>query len=384
MKQPLAHSWVEVSERALVHNIRAHRRLLGKGTKLMAVVKSNAYGHGLELVAHVAQRSHLVDWLGVASLTEAQTLRRTNVSLPILVLSYYRPLVRTELAWGISHNVSFIVYEPEQLKALAAAARQVGKPAHVHVKFETGMARLGVIPKQATAFVRQITTSPYLKLEGLATHFATAESANQTFLNKQLSEFKTITHHLVPLHTPEILQHLACTAAITAAPQTHGSLVRLGIGLYGLWPSPQNKALVTKLHPSFKLKPALTWKTQVIDVQHLPARTPVGYDRTYVTKRPTIMAVLPVGYWEGYDRKLSNRGYVLIHGTRAPIIGRICMNISMVDATHVPGVKPGDEVVLLGQQSGGVVTADELAKTIGTINYETVTRINPQLPRLLC
>lgn len=391
MKQPPTHSWVEISERALMHNIRAHRRLLNRETKLMAVVKSNAYGHGLELVARVCQRSHQVDWLGVASLEEARQLRHAEISLPILVLSYYRPLIPTDLAWGVSHHVSFIVYEPEQLKALARAARLVGKPAHVQVKFETGMARLGVMPKDATNFIKQIIQSPYLKLEGLATHFATAESRDKKFLNKQLQSFQAILDELGTLLPPQLLKHLACTAAITAAPHTHESLVRLGIGLYGLWPSEENKTEVRKTLPNLSLRPSLTWKTQVIDVQQLPTNTPIGYDCTYVTKRPTTMAVIPVGYWDGFDRKLSNQGHVLIHGKRCPILGKICMNISMVDVTQLQNVNPGDEVVIIGRQKWGSgsnkieseITAEMLAADIGTINYEAVTRINPLLPRLL-
>jgi len=391
MKQPPAHSWVEVSERALVHNIRAHRRLLGSKTKLMTIVKSNAYGHGLELVARVCERSHIVDWLGVASLNEALTLRRAGITLPILVLSYYHPLNITELAKGINHRISFVVYEDSALKALARAARLAGKPALVHAKLETGMARLGVLPENAADFIKNITNSPYLKLEGVASHFATAESRNQSFLKLQLLTFKNLLKDLESILPPNIIKHFSCSAAITTTTQSHFDLVRLGIAFYGEWPSPENKEVVQDLLSKFVLKSALTWKTQVIEVQSLPRGVPVGYDCTYVTTKPTIMAVLPVGYWDGYDRKLGNQGTVLIHGVRCPIIGKICMNISMVDVSHLKNVRVGDEVVLIGKQTSGKsksgkveeVSADELAQKIGTINYEIVTRINPLLPRLL-
>lgn len=383
MRQPPAHSWVKISERALVANIRAHRCLLAPKTQLMAVVKSNAYGHGLELVARVAERSRLVDWLGAASLAEAEQIRRAGVNLPILVLSYYHPLAPAELARGISHRISFMVYEEGELKALERAAKQAGKPAHIHLKLETGMARLGLFPVQAKKMLNVILKSPYFKLEGVASHFATAESKDQTFLKKQLITYNQFLAEVKQIIPPNVIQHTACSAAITAAPESHLDLVRLGIALYGLWPSAENKKVVNRMHSDFELNPALTWKTQVVEVQMLPKGTPIGYDRSYITKKPIIMAVIPVGYWDGYDRKLSNSGEVIVHGTRVPIIGRICMNISMVDITKVPNTRIGDEVILIGKDSEAEITADEMAKKVGTINYEIVTRINPLLPRVL-
>lgn len=383
MKHPPAHSWVEVSERALVHNIRAHRRLIGPKVKLMAVVKSNAYGHGLTLTARVAVRSRQVDWLGVASLSEALALREADITLPILVLSYFRPFTQHELTSAISRHISLVVYETEQLRALEKAARRAGKPAMVHLKLETGMARLGVMPKEAAGFLHKISQSPYLTLEGIASHLATAESKDQSYLKRQLEVYEQFMASAGNNLGANLLKHIACSAAISAAPASHQSLVRLGIALYGQWPSDDNRLTATKLHPSYGLKPAIAWKTQVIEVQQLPPNTAVGYDRTFVTKRPTTMAALPVGYWDGLDRKLSNKGSVLVRGHRAPIIGRVCMNVTMVDVTGIKSVKPGDEVLLIGRQGAQQITADEIAAATGTINYEVITRINPLLPRIL-
>jgi alanine racemase len=228
-----------------------------------------------------------------------------------------------------------------------------------------------------------ILKSPYLKLEGVASHFATAESKDQSFLKKQLATYHQFWEEVKQIIPPNVIQHTACSAAITAAPESHLGLVRLGIALYGLWPSAENKKMVNKMHSNFELKPALTWKTQIVEVQMLPKGTPIGYGRSYITKRPTIMAVIPIGYWDGYDRKLSNSGEVIVRGTQVPIIGRICMNISMVDITKVPNTKVGDEVILIGKDSEAEITADEMAKKVGTINYEVITRINAQLPRIL-
>lgn len=376
-------SWLEISRQALIHNISVHRRLLGEKVKLMAVVKSNAYGHGLEAVAQVCQKSKQVDWLGVASLNEAKLVRSGGVKLPILVLSYFRPFIKDDLVWAIKHGIDFMVYEPEQLKVLARAARQANQPARIHLKLETGMARLGLFPNQARDFLLKIITSPHWQLAGIASHFATAEATNHTFLRYQLATYKKFIRSMAAYLPPDLLQHIACSAAITTEPSAHLSLVRLGLALYGLWPSLANQTMVQKKLPSFTLRPALTWKTQVIEVQKLSRGTPVGYDRTYVTRKPTLMAVLPVGYWDGLDRKLSNKGYVFIKGVRCRIIGRVCMNITMVDASPVADLKPGDEVILMGGRSGGEVSADKIAALTGTINYEVVTRINPLLPRIL-
>ncbi|MFA4937235.1 MAG: alanine racemase [Patescibacteria group bacterium] len=383
MHQPPAHSWLEISKRALLHNISAHRRLLNKKTKLMAVVKSNAYGHGLELVGKICEESRQVDWLGVAYLEEALKLRSLAKKLPILVLSHYLPYNASILAKAIKSHISFMTYEIGQIKALERASKIAGRRACIHLKLETGMARLGLFPKQAKYLLQQIVKSPYLRLEGIASHFATAEDQDQTFLKKQLNSFKAFikaNHDILP---SDIIQHISCTAAITTAPNAHLNLARLGIGLYGLWPSRENQQLVKKIHPHFTLKPVLFWKTKIIEIQNLPKDVPVGYARSFITRKPTVMAAIPVGYWEGYDRKLSNNGVVLIHSQRCPIIGRICMNISMVDITRVKNVKVGDEVVLIGTQGNEEITADEIAKKVGTINYEVVTRINPQLPRIL-
>lgn len=372
------YSWLEISERALVANIRAHRRLLSpKTTKLMAVVKSNAYGHGIDLVAKVCEKSKLVDWLGVAYLEEAIKLRILAKKIPILVLSHYLPYNTAILGKAIKSHISFMVYEIDQIKALERASKIAGYRANVHLKLETGMARLGRFPKEAARSLKLISQSKYLKLEGIASHFSTAEETNG-FVKYQLRNLNKFVSNNVKLIPKTVLRHISCTASILKAPKTHLDMVRLGIGLYGLWPFEE----ISK-KSKMKLWPVLTWKTKIIEVQKLPQGTTVGYGKSFITKRPTVMATIPVGYWEGYDRKLGNRGAVLIGGKRCPIMGRICMNLSMVDITEVSKVKNGDEVILIGRQDRTRVTVDELARIIGTINYEVVTRINPQLTRIL-
>lgn len=383
MSDILNHSWVEVSGSALIHNLKQYRRVLKPGANLLVVVKSNAYGHGLELASKVAAKSGLVDWLGTASLHEALALRQAGLKLPVLVLSYYHPLRVDEFIRGIKANISFVVYEAGAIKLLVAAAKKAGRPARVHLKIDTGMARLGIDYRTANQYLRLIKSHKNLLLEGVASHFATAESKFTGFLQTQLENFDKFLAANNSLLSANICKHIACSAAINTQTDSQYNLTRLGIGYYGLWPSPDNEAMVKASQPSFKLQPALTWKTNIIELQKLAAGVTVGYGRTYLTKRPLLMAVLPIGYWDGYDRKLSNRAGVLVQGKLCPVIGRVCMNITMIDVSQVKTVKVGDEVVLLGRQGRREVAAEQLAEKSGTINYEVVTRINPLLNRVL-
>jgi len=377
MKISNTYSWLEISAGALRHNISAHRRLLPQKTKLMAVIKSNAYGHGLEQVVKVCEGSRPVDWYGVAYLDEAFKLRMLAKKTPILILSHYLPYNRALLAKAIKSHISFVVYEIGQIKALERASRAADSPARLHLKLETGMARLGQFPEPAAKLLQLISKSKYLKLEGVASHFSTAEEANG-FVKYQLQVLKDFIADNKKYISKKVLQHISCTASILTAPDTHLDMVRLGIGLYGLWPSAE-----TREKSKAGLAPVLAWKTTIIEIQKLPKGIVVGYGKSFITNKSIVMASIPVGYWEGYDRRLGNKGVVLIGGKRCPIIGRICMNLSMVDVSKVNRAMVGDEVVLIGRQGKAEVTADEMAKKIDSINYEVVTCINPQLPRIL-
>ncbi|MBU1039281.1 alanine racemase [Patescibacteria group bacterium] len=383
MKDYPNYSWLEVSRKALLNNISVHRSFLGGQAKLMAVVKSNAYGHGLVLAAKVGESSGKIDWLGVASLAEAFSLRAAKINLPILVLSYYQPLRQFDLQKAIKQKISFVVYEQSALLALSKAGQQVKKPARVHLKIDTGMARLGLRDKQAYDFLKQIRNSLWLKLEGVASHLATAESKQSGFLLEQLGNFSAFLEKGQAWLPDKYYRHIACTAALNSFKNSHYDLGRLGIGYYGLWPSAENKLVVNKFKPKIRLQPALTWKTFIIELQKLPKGATVGYGRTYTTKQAITMAVLPVGYWDGYRRSLSNKGEVIIQGQLCPVIGRVCMNITMVDVTKLAKVRVNDEVVLLGCQGKKQITAEQIGIKSGTINYEVITAINPLLPRVL-
>lgn len=385
-------TWVEIKKSAIRHNIKQFRRLVGRKVKIMAVVKSNAYGHGMIEVAKIALKSG-ADWLGVINLDEALELRKAIVKTPIFILSYWiadknysairasRVVEINKIQEAIQKKIDFPVYTFEQAKILSTIANKSRKRANIHIKIDTGTSRIGVMPEQAVNFIKEIQKIPNLNLRGIFTHYAASERKDQSYTNQQTKIFKDILANLRLLKINIPLIHAGCSASTIINRLTYFNMIRLGIAMYGLWPSDDIKNLVKKKKIKFNLQPALSWKTKVIQIKELPRGTFIGYDCTYQTKRRTKIAVLPIGYWEGYDRKLSNSGEVLIRGQRCPVRGRVCMNLTMVEVTHLKNVEIGDEVVLIGRQGREEITTDELANKIDTINYEIVTRINPLIPR---
>lgn len=368
-------SEVRVSKFALKHNINQYRKIIGKAM-VMGVVKSNAYGHGFELVAKTI--GPFVDWFGVTNLDEAIALREYGIKKPILVLSYYR-LDQTEQA--VKKNISLVAYDLNQAKAISISAKKLKNQANIHIKIDTGTSRLGVLPNEALKFIKQILTLPNIKIQGLFSHFAASEENNE-FTQNQLECFNQIIAVLEKenIHVP--IKHFACSAASLTTPKSDFDLIRLGIGMYGLWPS-KKVAKETKKTYNIHLMPVMSFKVKIVQIKEVLAGSSIGYGCTYKASKNAKIAVLPVGYFEGYSRGLSNKAEVLIAGIRCPIRGRVCMNLLMVEVTGIPKVKVGDEAVLIGKQGGEEITADELAELTHTINYEVVTRINSVIPRVL-
>lgn len=360
---------VIISKDALLHNLRQFKKNM-PGTAVLCVVKSEAYGHGLSLVAKAIAKE--ADLFGTANLDEALKLRESDVKNPILVLSYYD---LKEVRKAVAAGISLVAYSVGQINAISRACQTLGKRAKVHLKIDTGTSRLGVLPKDFNIFAKGAAAHKNVEVEGIMSHFSSSEE-DITYTEKQLRLFNEACRVLESIGSVPRYKHIACSAAGIVVPDSRLNLMRLGIGLYGLWPS----ALARKT-ARFSLKPALSWKTTVVQVKDLPSGSFVGYGKTFKTSGPVKLAVLPVGYFDGYDRKLGNRGHVLIRGKICPVIGRICMNLMMVDATRAKGVKPGDEAVLLGKQGQAEVTAENLAEAANTINYEFVSRINPQIIR---
>jgi alanine racemase len=369
--------WLELERGAPDHNLRELRKCAAPGTKMCAVVKSNAYGHGVVPMVKLLESA---DWFGVNSLEEALEIRALGEKRPVLVLGHV-PL--SALGEAAAHELDLILYNLESLDALARLQREPGRPIRVHLKVETGTGRQGVLPEEIPTFVARLRGLAGAELVGVSTHFANIEDTlNHGYAERQIAQFQRALQILKELGLEPPLAHTASTAAGILFPETHHSLVRAGIGVYGLWPSRETYLSALLGHrPVPRLRPVLSWKTRIAQLKTLPEGSFVGYGCTYKTTRATRLAVLPVGYADGYDRALGNTAHVLVHGKRAAVVGRVSMNMCMVDVTDIPRAKLEDEVVLLGGSGEERISAETLAAWAGTINYEVVTRISPLLER---
>ncbi len=363
-------TWAEVNLDAIAHNVRAYLRHIGSQTEVMAVVKANAYGHGAVQAAHAALAAGAAR-LAVHRLHEAIELRKAGLTAPILIMGYTPPEAAEEVArWRLTPSLITLDFA----RALSANASTGGDPVPVHIKIDSGMSRYGLMPPDAPDFARAVRELPGLVLEGLFTHFATADALDQTYVRRQLAEFNAVVAALRAAGIEIPLAHAANSAAAMTLPEAHFNAVRIGVAMYGMAPSEEWK-------PVFPIRPALCLKSKVCRVFDLPAEAGISYGRTYVTDRPIKAALVPAGYGDGYHRVLSNKAEVLIHGQRAPIRGRVCMDQFVVEVTHIPAVQMGDEVVLVGSQDGAVIPAEEAANWARTINYEITTALLPRVPR---
>ncbi|MBI2774420.1 alanine racemase [Candidatus Dependentiae bacterium] len=380
VNQRVAHeplTWIEISKSALHHNISNYRSLIKPGVLFVPVIKSNAYGHGMLAVGSILQDHPGVDGAAVVAISEGIALRENGFGKKIIVLG----IIDAGLQEVVRHNLELVVYDQEVIDQLNEIAKKLDSRARIHIKIDTGLSRLGFFTNEAFETIKAAFNLPHVEIIGISTHFANSESDEDSFVNLQLSRFNELINKLRLEKITIPLQHATCTAALGAYENAHGSLVRFGIGLYGLWPSNENRQAVMEKMPNFSLIPVLKWKTRIIQLKTLPAGSFVGYDLTHQVQQETKIAVLPVGYWDGLDRRLSNKGSVIIRDTIVPMIGRIAMNLCMIDVSGVPGVCIDDEVILIGEHE--MVSADAIAGHTGTINYEIVTRINPLVTRIV-
>ncbi len=372
---------IEIRRSALVHNIRQFRGLVGPRRKLLAVVKANAYGHGLRPVAEIAVASG-VDWLGVHSLEEAVALDEARLRVPILILGYV-PL--ESLDEVVRRGLRLVVYNRRTIGRLGSAAKRLGKKALVHIKLETGTNRQGVSPDDFMSFVDSLRKHEEISVEGISSHFANIEDTTQhDYPRYQLEVFRRANEILSRQGIRIPIRHIACTAATILFPETYFDMARVGIGLYGLWPSKETYlSRLMQRKPPLSLRPVLSWKALIAQVKEIPADSFISYGCTFKTTRKTKLAVVPVGYYDGYNRALSNSSHILVHGRRAPVRGRVAMDFLMADVTDIPGVRLEDEATLIGKDGKEEVTAEDLAAITGTISYEIVSRINPLIPRIV-
>ncbi len=374
-------SWVEVSRKALSGNVRRFKSHVGSAVQLAAVVKANAYGHGLVEASRVVLDAG-ADWLAVNTVEEAAQLRKAGIQAPTISLAYV-PFALLEEA--VALDLRLTVYNFETVERLGGITERMKRRANLHIKVETGTNRQGVRDDELVRLAQAVIKHPYLNLEGLSTHYANIEDVTEHhFAEGQLNNFLEACALLERNGIRAPVKHTACTAAAILFRNTLFNMARVGIGLYGLWPSKETKISAQQAGIALnELAPALTWKTRIAQLKTVPLGATIGYGCTDLATGDTRIAVLPVGYYEGYDRRLSSLGYVLIRGRRAPVRGRVCMNMIMTDVTNIPDAALEDEAVLIGRQGADSVSAETLAGKIGSINYEVVSRINPQLPRIV-
>lgn len=356
---------------ALRWNFRQIKKRVGPGVKVLAMVKGNAYGHGAPEVAKTLAKAGC-DAFGVATLEEGLGLRRAGVKSPILIFAGVYPGQLGEL---VRFRLTPTLGEPSLLNRFEALARRRKISLPFHLKVDTGMGRLGLAASEIDGWLPELRKLRALKLEGVFSHFSHADSVEGDYTRRQLEIFKQVTQRLrTEGHDPPLL-HLANSAAVITLPGAYFTMVRPGLMLYGVYPSPGMASQI-------ELRPVLSWKTRVFQLKKVPAGASISYGQTFVTHRESLIAALPLGYADGYHRLLSSRGAVLVRGKRAPIAGRVCMDLTMVDVTDIGGVRQGDEVVLLGRQGGENLSADEMAGWAETISYEVLTSISARVPRV--
>lgn len=364
----------EINLDNLKHNLTMIRKIISPKTRICAVVKADGYGHGAFEVAQIAEKEN-VSYLAVARLSEALSLRRQGIKMPILILGF-TPVYQFDKI--IEQNITQTVFDFESAKDLSFLAKKQGKKAKVHIKLDTGMGRLGFPVEPSTiSKIIKILELEGLEVEGLFTHFAKADEEDKGYTKKQFDDFLSVANKLEELGFSIPIKHVANSAAVIDCPETNLDMVRPGIMLYGLYPSDKvNKNKV-------KLKPVMTLKTKIASVKPLGKGKSVSYGGTFITNRQSLIATLPVGYADGYFRALSSKSYVLVNGQKAPIIGRICMDQCMVDVTDIKGsIQQGDDVVVMGAMEQSKILAEQLAHLAGTINYEVVCSISKRVPRV--
>lgn len=360
-------AWAEINLDAVAHNVQMAKANLKPTTKLCAVVKADAYGHGAVRVAQEAARNG-ADFFAVALLQEGVKLREAGIETPILVLGSMLPEV-AEIC--VRYDISHAVFDEERLYALNAAALKLHTKAKIHIKIDTGMHRIGVHVRDAGRFAKLAASLPGIYIEGVFSHFATADADDKQYAAYQFERFQEALRLIESegVHIP--IRHIANSAALTELQEYQLDMVRQGITLYGLHP-----AHMIDCYKDFE--PVMTVKTQVAFVKTLPPGETIGYGRTYTLTRPSVIATVPIGYADGVSRRLSNRGYMLVNGKKAPIIGRVCMDQTMLDVTDIPDVKLGSEVIVFG---GRELPMELVAEWADTICYEIVCDVSPRVPR---
>lgn len=359
---------------AIAYNMEQMKQNIRPETKVMAVIKADGYGHGAVQIAEMMERWNYIWGFAVATLDEAVVLRTEGIQKPILVLGCVFPDQYMEM---LKHEIRMNIYTEEMAESISRMAAREGKTAYMHIKLDTGMSRLGFgINEQSAETIKRISKMPNVNMEGIFTHFTKADEKDKSFTKKQIQEFVWMTERLKEKNVRFTYEHCSNSAGIIDVPEANFDIVRAGISTYGLYPSEE----VDKTN--VKLKPALALKSHVAFVKEIERGTPVSYGGTFVAKEKMKIATIPVGYADGYPRSLSNKGYVLIRGKKAPILGRVCMDQFMVDVTQIEGVSFGDKVTMIGKDGNEILPVEVLSELSGRFNYEFVCGLGKRIPRV--
>ena len=364
-------TWAEIDLKAFTHNIKEIRKKVGAETKILLVVKADGYGHGALKIAKKAS-SLGVAMFGVAMVEEALELQKAGINTPILILN---AILSEEVSEVVRYDLRQTVGSFSLAEKLSEEAKRQNRKVIIHIKIDTGMGRIGFFPEEAVSFIKKIWALDNLAVEGIFTHFSSAEEKDKSFPNFQLSQFLKVIKELEKEGINISLKHTANSAAILDLPQTYLDMVRPGLIAYGLFPSQSVKR-------SINLQPVLSLKTKVVFLKKVSKGQPISYGRTYIAPEPTLMATVPIGYADGYPRLLSNQGEVIIKGKRVPVRGRVCMDQCMIEVKDIPGVKVGEEVVLIGKQGKEEIKVEEIAEKLNTIPYEIVCMLKKRVPRI--
>jgi alanine racemase len=370
MDRPARPTWLHIDMDAIAYNVRRLKELVGADVSIMAVVKANAYGMGAVAVSTTALLNG-ASYLGVASINEAIELREAGITAPILVMGY-TPAWAAALA--IRYDITVNFYDIEVMQAFNRVAAEMNSKIKAHIKIDTGMGRLGMLPNEVSLFFRAASQLKHIEVEGIFTHFSSADSDN-AYTNYQIETFEKTINPLLAAGFQFKYIHAANSAGLLRFPNGLFNMVRPGIAMYGFEPGPR-----CPLPEDFK--PALTWKTTIAQVKRLPPNSYVGYGKTYHTRSEERIAVIPVGYADGFRRAPKTWAHVLVHGQKAPIIGRVSMDQTMINISEIDEVRIGDEVVLIGKQGEEEITVESAAENLGTINYELISTILARVPRV--
>lgn len=362
-------TYVEIDVDALRHNINLARARVGSKVKILCLVKANAYGHGaVEIVKHCGD---LLDYLGVATIDEGIELRQNGVNLPILVVG---DVAKSRYVDAVDYDIEITVHSLQGAKTLDDFCKSNGKIAKAHIAVDTGMGRIGFLPNEVTDAV-EVCGLDHIAVKGIFTHFAKADERDKSYTDMQKKLFDEFVESIRGVGADVGLRHVANSASILDLPNCNCDMVRMGIMTYGLFPS-------TEVDATADLRAVMSLYSHIIHIKTLRKGQSISYGGDYVTQRDTVVATVSVGYGDGYPRALSNKGYALIGGKKAPILGRVCMDQTMIDVTHIQDARVGDRVTLIGRDGEENITADDIAKLVGNINYEIVCSIAPRVPRI--